>query len=270
MPDQRPHRRTFLQASGGLLLAELRGRPVLGDEPVQPTPAIAAERGRRFLASLFDPTLGLLPEFRESKVYWLYHDNYLAAKVLEKSEPHMAAKIREAIKGFGVTGSGKIEILFGEAKNPLPFRHYRLDEVRRIGEKVIRTEIVGDKTHEDWERYSDLLFMAAIADMGRDKEKARGHFEAGMKTWDGSGIRDRVNEKGGLYATYKLALALIAGARLDQKSGDHSRMLGRLLAMQRQDGGFVTDYDTNGKPVGQANVETTSLAILALDGEVGA
>ena len=47
-------------------------------------------------------------------------------------------------------------------------------------------------------------------------------------------------------------------------------MLGRLLAMQREDGGFVTDYDDKGKPIGQANVETTSLAILALDGEVGA
>ena len=227
-------------------------------------------RARRFLATLFDPAVGLLPEFKGSKVYWLYHDNYLAAKVLERTEPEIAGKIRDAIKGFGVTGSGKIEILFGEAKKPLPFRHYRLEEVKRIGEKVIRTEVVGDKTHDDWERYSDLLFMAAIAEMGRDKEKSRGHFEAGMKTWDGAGIRDRVNEKGGLYATYKLALALIAEARLDRKPDNHSKMLGRLLAMQRTDGGFVTDYDTSGKPVGEANVETTSLAILALDGEVGA
>jgi len=39
------------------------------------------------------------------------------------------------------------------------------------------------------------------------------------------------------------------------------------LAAQRADGGFVTDYDAQGKPVGQANVETTSLAILAFDGE---
>ena len=54
------------------------------------------------------------------------------------------------------------------------------------------------------------------------------------------------------------------------KPNDRAKMLVRLLAMQRQDGGFVTDYDAQGKPVGQANVETTSLAILALDGEAGA
>jgi hypothetical protein len=270
MPNHRSNRRRFLQTFSGLLVAglwEVRG---LGDEPGVKTPAIAAERGRRFLVSLHDPAVNLLPEFRGAKVYWLYHDNYLAAKVLERSEPELAGKIRDAIKGFGVTGSGKIEILFGEAKNPLPFRHYRLEEVKRIGSKVIKTEVVGDKTHDDWEQYSDLLFMAAIAEVGRDKEKARGHFEAGLKTWDGTGIRDQVNEKGGLYATYKLALALIAGARLDCKPGDRAKMIDRLLAMQRQDGGFVTDYDAQGKPVGQANVETSSLAILALDGEVGA
>jgi hypothetical protein len=244
--------------------------PGLGDEPDEPTPASAAGKGRRFLASLFDPLVGLLPEFRGSQVYWLFHDNYLAAKVLDRTEPRMSEVIRETIRGFGVTGSGKIEILFGETKKPLPFRHYRLEEVKRIGKKIIRTEIVGAKVHDDWERYSDLLFMAAIAEVGRDKDKALGHFEMGMKTWDGTGIRDRVNEKDRLYATYKLALALIAAARLDRKPKDRAKMLVRLLAMQRQDGGFVTDYNAQGKPVGQANVETTSLAILALDGEAGA
>ena len=140
--------------------------------------------------------------------------------------------------------------------------------MKRVGEIVIRTEVVGKKVHEDWERYSDLLFMATIAEAGQEKSKAVGHFEAGMKTWDGKGIRDRASEKGGLYATYKLALALIAGARLDRKAGERAEMLKRLVGKQRQDGGFVTDYDDKGKPVGQANVETTCLAILALDGLV--
>ena len=42
-------------------------------------------------------------------------------------------------------------------------------------------------------------------------------------------------------------------------------IVNRLLSMHRADGGFVTDYDARGRPVGQANVETTSLAVLALD-----
>ena len=263
-------RRRFLRASGGLLVAGLRGTAGRGDEPGRPAPGIAAAKARAFLAALLDPAVGLLPEFEGSGVYWLYHDNYLAAKVLERTRPDLSKRIRDAIQGFGVTDSGKIEILFGEAKAPLPFRHYRLREVTRVGEKVIRTEVVGEAAHEDWERYSDLLFLAAIAEAGRDEAKALGHLGAGMRTWDGRGFRDRPSEVGGLYATYKLALALIAGARLGRRQGDRAGIREKLLAMQRPDGGFVTDYDPGGKPVGRANVETTSLAVLALDGEAGA
>jgi hypothetical protein len=42
------------------------------------------------------------------------------------------------------------------------------------------------------------------------------------------------------------------------------KLLARLLRLQRRDGGIVTDYDVQGRPVGEANVETTSLAVLAL------
>ena len=229
----------------------------------------AADRGRRFLASLFDPSVGLLPEFRGSKVYWLYHDNYLAAMVLEGGEPDLAGKIRDAIRGLGVTGSGKIEILFGEAKDPLPLRHHRLIEVKRVGGKVIKTELVGDRPNTDWQEYTDLLFLAAVAEANTDRDEAVRHFEAGLATWDGTGFKDKVNRNGGLYATYKLALALIAASRLNRHPKTEELLLNRLLAVQREDGGFVTDYDAQGRPVGQANVETTSLAVLALDGLAG-
>ena len=41
--------------------------------------------------------------------------------------------------------------------------------------------------------------------------------------------------------------------------------LERLLALQSKEGGWITDYDEQRKPLGMANVETTCLAILALD-----
>src|SRR5713101_4751528 len=70
--------------------------------------------GERFLTNLFDPTLDLLPEYRGAKVYWLYHDNYLAAKILKSSRPDLATRIEAAMRRFGVSHSGKIEILFNE------------------------------------------------------------------------------------------------------------------------------------------------------------
>jgi hypothetical protein len=251
-------RRRFLSLMGCFPLAAAGGLLRAGG----PTPS---ERGRRFLASLLDPDLGLVPEFPGSKTYWLFHDNYLAAKVLERTDPPLARRIRTAIAGFGVTRSGKIELLFGEAGRPLPFRYHRLTEVKRVGEKVIKTEVAGDQVQPDWERYADLLFLAAIAEVKANRDKARERFDAGMKLWDGRGFADRASAKADKYATYKLALVLIAGERIEQRPDCWPELKKRLLAMQRADGGFITDYRADGRPVGQANVETTALAVLALD-----
>jgi hypothetical protein len=253
------NRRCFLVGLGGLALA---AGPIVVAAGGSPT---AADRGRRFLTSLFDPEMGLLPEFPSSKTYWLYHDNYLAAKAFDGTNPDLARRIRAAIRGFRITGSGKIEILFGEAGRPLPFRHHRLDVVKRIGEKVIKTEVAGDQVQPDWERYADLLFLAAVAEARTDRAKAGEHFDAGMKLWDGRGFADRASAKADKYATYKLALALIAGERVRRRPDCWPEVQKRLLAMQRPDGGFVTDYQADCRPIGQANVETTALAVLALD-----
>jgi hypothetical protein len=262
----RPSRRRFLLATSAVLTTGLglQAGPAEGNDRQRFRGAV--ERGRRFLTSLFDPAVGLLPEFRGSNVYWLYHDNYLAAKVLDRTEPDLAGKISDAIKGSGVTGSGKIEILFGEVAKPLPFRHHRLVEVKRLGEKVVKTELVGDEPNADWQEYTDLRFLAAVAEVVKEREGAMRHFEAGLATWDGTGFKDKVNRTKSLYATYKLALALIAGSRLNRHTEKEVSIVNRLMAMQRGDGGFVTDYEAQGRPVGQANVETTSLAVLALDG----
>jgi len=45
------------------------------------------QRGENFLTNLFDASLQLLPEYKGSSVYWLFHDNYLAAHLLSNSRP---------------------------------------------------------------------------------------------------------------------------------------------------------------------------------------
>ena len=42
-------------------------------------------------------------------------------------------------------------------------------------------------------------------------------------------------------------------------------LLERLLSLQADSGGWITDYDATGKPIGLANVETTCMAILAIE-----
>jgi hypothetical protein len=257
-------RRTALKAFASFLLMF----PVAGAWAEPPAPKAleaASAKGRRFLSDLLDPTLDLLPEYRGAKVYWLYHDNYLAAKALARTDPALSKKITAAIKDYGVKESGKIEILFGEASKPLPFRRYRLVDVRRVGDKLVRTERVGEEVFKGWEEYADLLFLAAVASAETDPGQARRHFEQGMRLWDGVGFRDRVAKPAEKYAVYKVALGLLVAARLKVRPAEQGALVDRLLKQQGQDGGWVTDYDEKGRPLGAANVETTALAVLALD-----
>jgi len=218
------------------------------------------KRGEQFLEGLFDPSLGLLPEYPGSKTYWLYHDNYLAANLLEKSHPDISRRIRASISGFRVLGSGKIEIVFGEVLNPLPFRGYELIEVATMGDKVIKTERVTNEVANGWRRYADLLLLASMAKFGR---AARKDFFAAEDMWDGAGFLDVVARHTGIFATYKLALYLIAARRL--RIPPIPEVFSFLKRMQNSEGGWITDYkNAPTSPVGFANVETTGLALLAL------
>jgi hypothetical protein len=257
-------RRTVLKTLASTLLL-YRAGAARAKSAVPKSPAAASAKGRRFLSDLLDPVLNLLPEYKGAKVYWLYHDNYLAAKALACTNPALANKITGAIRRYGVKESGKIEILFGEAKKPLPFRHYRLVEVRRAGDKFIKTEVTGEKVFRGWQEYADLLFLAAIGLAETHPQQARHHFKEALRLWDGVGFKDRVAKKADKFAVYKVALALLAADRLKVQPAVKEALVERLLKQQGKDGGWVTDYDKKGKPLGRANVETTALAVLALD-----
>jgi hypothetical protein len=221
-------------------------------------------QGLGFLTNLFDAELNLLPEYRGAQVCWLYHDNYLAAKLLAPTRPDLASRITRAIADFGATNSGKIEIVFGEAKSPLPFRHFLLTNVTTVAGKTIRTELLTQEVMLGWEAYTDLRLLAALALAQIQPKAARRHFDAATALWDGQGFDDPATRSLKRYSTYKLALYLLANQRLGARSALRAKVLDRLLAQQNAEGGFVTDYLANGSLSGVANVETTCLSVLAL------
>ena len=221
------------------------------------------QHGESFLTNLFDTRLQLLPEFRGSTTYWLFHDNYLAAHVLDKTRPDLSRRIRSTLAQIGVTNSGKIEIVFGEARQPLPFRTYVLTNIAIVEAKTISTELVTTNVLKGWNEYADLVLLASLAQAGSAPAEARKNFDKAAAMWDGHGFNDRATKHSGIYATYKLALYLIAADRLNISAPHREEVIARLLAMQSTDGGWKTDYK-EGKPVGLANVETTCLSLLAL------
>ncbi|PYJ07944.1 MAG: hypothetical protein DME25_02670 [Verrucomicrobia bacterium] len=227
----------------------------------EPTQQI--QRGESFLTNLFDASLHLLPEYPGCSTYWLFHDNYLAAHLLEKTRPDLSRRIRATLARFGVTNSGKIEIVFGEAQQPLPFRTYVLTNVAVLEGKTVRTELVTTNILSGWDEYADLLLLASLVEAGSAPAKARKEFDRAVAMWDGEGFMDRATKATGVYAAYKLALYLIAADRLHVWAPPRDEAIARLLAMQSPEGGFKTDYKA-GKPLGAANVETTCLSLLAL------
>ena len=261
------HRPVLLTKLRGTFLVVLMGATMLGTSGQAASPlSKAIKRGQSFLVNLVDTNLTLLPEFRGANVYWLFHDNYLAAKVLNASHPQTSQSIMAAIHREGSYSCGRMGLIFGEATNAWPFRQAQLVDVRRVGTNVIRNEIEPGPVLVGWEDYADLQLLACIAEEHEGHQSAaRQHWEAALQMWDGHGFMDEAARHAGQYATYKLSLALLAASRLSPPAQPPQGLLKRLLSLQDKSGGWITDYDATGKKIGKANVETTCLAILGIE-----
>ena len=58
---------------------------------------------------------------------------------------------------------------------------------------------------------------------------------------------------------------MLAAGRVSPAAQVPEGLLERLLALQNDSGGWITDYDAMGRAIGLANVETTCMAILGLE-----
>ncbi|MBI5211517.1 MAG: hypothetical protein HY927_16205 [Elusimicrobia bacterium] len=236
--------------------------------PVQADPGAEPSAGAAlgYLEGMFDPGVGLLRQLKGSNDYWLFQDNYLAARVLAADRPKLAEKIRTALARHPAAGGGRIEIVFDEIDKPMIFRESELVTVSKIGEKRVRTERLTDRKVDRWEENADLLFLAAIARRKTAPATALAHYRKAVMMWDGQGFLDKESFHTQLYSTRKLGLALLAARKLGEKLPQRRQIIGRLALQQDSSGGFVADYDRDGRPVGVPTVETTCLVLLGLRG----
>ncbi|MCE4612993.1 MAG: hypothetical protein F7C07_04090 [Desulfurococcales archaeon] len=125
-----------------------------------------------------------------------------------------------------------------------------------------------------WQRYADLLVYRALDSLLKGSRlRAEELFRELMSMWGSYGLKDAAFKS--TYATYKLALAVylyraleVAGSDMVYECRDSmSEICESLSKLQRSDGSMVTDYivpDGYIVPSGDANVETTSMVVLAL------
>jgi hypothetical protein len=117
----------------------------------------------------------------------------------------------------------------------------------------------------DWSSFSNLHCMGAVNEYNRgDLAVARWLYETEMSTFDGRGWADEAwLRRDGVYETIGPVWCLYAGALLGAPVDE--RVLSVLLEQQNpESGGFHTHYRADESRLTDANVETTSMALLAL------
>ena len=239
-----------------------------------PTPAwIAAlepvtQAGVRFLKGQYNAELGLLqesPTIRPNN-YFLANDALLATHVFTLyGEDDLSTALDNTLTEYNIKGNNFIEIAWGKTI-PWPPKHFEDPGtlVTTIGDAQILTIYHdGPGYFYDWSAYSNLACMAAINEYNQGYvESALRLYEIQMTTFDGHGFSDKAYvDRDGVYETLGVAWCVYAGALLGTPDQD---LIDVLMAQQGRHGGFHTHYRADAARLADPNVETTSVALIAL------
>jgi hypothetical protein len=224
----------------------------------------AIQQGLAFLTARYNPDLGLLNEAPQvaPHTYWLTNDNALAVYTFAQlGQSEMSTAIQQSIMQYGSDTNGLIEVGWGQAVAFPPHVATQV-LVQTVGAENICQELHDrGEIFNDWARYADLGFYGALNNFNQGNlAGALSVYATTLVMYDGTGFQDA--SFSGVYATYKLALALYAESILQASNPFHEHMLSTLLSMQDDNGGFRTDYNALYVPAG--NTETSALALLAL------
>lgn len=257
--------------------------------PTAPTPPLALSAlqpamagGLAFLHGQLKPEYGLLQESPRvgQHRYYLTNDNALAAYVLTLyGEAELAQTLTATLAHYGYHANGFIETAWGETIVWPPLHHKDIivaqlsegecdflegEEQGTVGDCVLQ------ETHTpelgffyDWSSFSNLHCMGAVNAYNQGQRAvATWLYQTELSTFDGQGWADEAwRRRDGVYETIGLTWCLYAGALLGQLD---QRVLDQLLAQQGEHGGFHTHYRAGESQLADPNVETTSLALLAL------
>ena len=236
---------------------------------VVPEPVVASheqdlENAATFLQNQYNQTLQLCaaaPWFAPD-TYWLWNDNYFAYETLKYYNETMSNEIYSKIESYGYMKNYRIEACFGQTVE-LPFKSANFYTIEEGAGYTIKLDICNGSIISNWEDFGDLLVLAALIKYWQCwyDQQALDYFNKAAAMWDGKGIKDAAFEPF-KYATYKLALLLYAERILGQSLSFHDTAESIIWQMQNSTNyGIQTNYDESFTPIGDVNVETTSMVI---------
>ena len=253
--------------------------------PVTPEPSLmptvtglvpasdAAQQALAYLQRQYNPQVGLLresPSVAPHK-YWLATDNLAALYALRVTGRHtLADEIGMTYARYGSPIHGLLETLSGQMVTWPPYVETQ-QQIATVGTAAVwlETRTVGAQ-YQDWAEYADLALYAALnaQNLGQSAE-ARRLYQDAMRLFDSVGFADKAFRANGVYATYKLALAIYVAQAIGEPVD--ARLWPALLTKQASTGapeayvgGFYTLYNRQGQPLNDPNTETTAYALLAL------
>ncbi len=241
------------------------------------------DRLREFLESQYVPEARLLRAatmvYPDNTTIWIASDNLLVAKALAVlGSPYAPIIETELQNKYNGGRNGQHEVLLGIN---IPNQFYEpvivtLDTIyssKFNATLTIKYEYHNGTLFSNWQDYADLIVYRALDSLLEgSRPHAKELFNKLMSMWDGYGFKDAAFD--GKYATYKLALAIYlyralkaTGLNTHQYKDIISKCYEIISKLQRSDGGIVTDYMVKNNsiiPIGDANVETTSIVVLAI------
>lgn len=234
-----------------------------------------------YLKSHFNEAVGLIYEsedigaqtisglnYTHNQIYYIYSDNLLALWAFKPYETQISTKINQTIQSFGVKQSGFFEVLFGKTI-PTNISTGNQLIIKQYPDKIIMAEFHNTSTPLLWELYGNtLIYQSLNLFLSGNMTGAEYYFNKAYRMWDGKGIYDLATQKDGKYANYKLALILYASKVLSLSIGNYTKIEDKLWSMQQSNGGITSLADLSGNPVGSANTETTTLALLSYNDEL--
>jgi hypothetical protein len=227
--------------------------------PERPNGQPAIDSALAFLQAQYNPTYQLLQESPDigKHRYYITNDNMLAAHVFALYGIEKPMDLR------GKLGNDFIEIAFGFNLSWPPYHHADVVIEQHGEDQVLYESHDGPGYFSDWSGFSNLACMAVVNEFNAGNlETARSLYQYQLNKFDGKGWPDLAYQRrDGVYETLGLAWCLYGGALLNQPSME---VMAMLLAQQASNGGFHTHYRAETNQLADPNIETTSMAILAL------
>jgi len=193
--------------------------------------------------------------------------NFITLAVLRMCNSSIVPRIEAFLDKYDNQYGGRFEVmlLHDIPYPPRAVQRLELDKKTVNNETItIYADIPSNTTLPDWDRYADMLMLAALQLLKNgDIEKAREYIEEVKKIWSGRGFVDKAYNATGVYDTYKLSLYYFISKAIGEKD-DIAIWIENNIHRFIKNGGVITNYDNDLNPAGDPNIETTAVTAIAL------